>query len=283
LKVKKLGMTLVMSLMATIILNNVFTLNIVGTKETSVNNSPPKIYTHKKTCTKKIIEIYYIPHPDDETLSMGVAIANSIYKGNEVHLILLSQGFDSDTINIINGKEFCKWHKKRHNPVKEGYNLLSYYEFGMSRQKEFLNASMDLGVSKKNIHICNFYKGNFSDMDVKKIVLKYEKMYPNALHNTTSFYDYNKTHKKIAEILCKLYKYNKIKYVKFYISPNKWRKLKGIVVLNPNINSRVRKSISDYSTWEPKKSSYAIGYHSVGNQFKIVQKKLISMYVTPID
>jgi LmbE family N-acetylglucosaminyl deacetylase len=209
---------------------------------------------------------------------MGVAIASSVYRGHEVHLILMSQGFDSDVRNIINGKQICKWHKKRHCPKKEGYNLLSYNKFGMLRQKEFLNASLALGVSKKNIFICNFVKGKFKADDIKKIVLEYEKKYPNAFHNTTSIYDYNNTHKKLASTLLRLYKEAKVKHVKFYLSPTKWEKVKGVIESNYHINGLVKKSISAYSTWNPQKLNYAIGYHSVGAEFRKLRIKLISKY-----
>jgi LmbE family N-acetylglucosaminyl deacetylase len=265
---------LIICFVFTIFYNNVLVMNIGGTKRIGINPITRKINY------KKIIDIYYIPHPDDETLSMGIAIADSVYKGHEVYLILLSQGFDSNVRNIINGKEFCKWHKKYHSPKKEGYKQLSYYEFGMLRQKEFLNAALDLGVSQKKIRICNFLNGKFNELDIEKIVLEYEKKYPNAFHNTTSFYDYNKTHKKLAKTLLRLYKLSKIKHVKFYLSPDKWSKTKGILQSNSHINRRVVKGISAYCTWNPTKLSYALGYHSVEVLFRLVRIQLVSKYNT---
>jgi LmbE family N-acetylglucosaminyl deacetylase len=278
---KKSEITFTLFFIFTIVFNEAFTMNTGVEKKTSDHL---QIYKSAKPFvklnSKKVIDIYYIPHPDDETLSMGVAIADSVYKGHEVHLILLSQGFDSEARGIINGKDFCKWHKRYHYPKREGYNPLPYYKFGRLRRQEFMNASVDLGVVKKNIEICNFQNGNFNESDMKNIVLKYEEIYPYSYHNTTSIYDYNNTHKTTAKVLLELYRSAKIKHVKFYISPDKYRAVKGSVVSNSHINNLFRKSISDYSTWNPTQSSYAIGYHSVGILFRIARKKMISKYYT---
>ena len=268
--VKKLIVTFSICLLIFIIINNIFVVNTKGAIKIAI---PP--------FKEKTIDLYFIPHPDDETLSMGVAIANSVYEGNEVHLILFSKGSDSSARNIINGKELCNWHKKYHRHNQKKYKTLTCSKFGNLRLKEFVNASMDLGVPKRNIHICNFHNEKFNEIDIREVILKYQKKYPNARNNTTSFYDDHKTHKMIAKTVYRLYREDKIKDVKFYISPYKWKKTKGIVKSNFHINSRIIKSISDYSTWNPRKSCYAIGYHSVGTLFKLLREKLISKYYIP--
>jgi LmbE family N-acetylglucosaminyl deacetylase len=212
---------------------------------------------------------------------MGIAIADSVYKGNEVHLILFSHGGDSNSRDRINGVGFCKWHNKYHIPSEEGYKRLTIKKLGRFRVKEFIFAALDLGVQIKNIDICDFYEDKFKETDIKKIVLKYVKMYPNARNNTTSYLDDHKTHKKIGNTLYGLYKSGKIKQVRFFISPSKWENVKGTAISNPKVMKRVVKSISDYSTWKPKESLYAIGYHSAGYLFDVVRKKAVSLYHGP--
>jgi LmbE family N-acetylglucosaminyl deacetylase len=275
LKDRKLEKTLILCFIANIISTYLFTFNVGASAKISI--SP---ILRKLNC-KKIVDIYYIPHPDDETLSMGVAIANSVYNGNEVHLILLSDGNDSKARATINRDLLCRLHKKHLNSVKSGYATLSCEKFGKSRLKEFINASIDLGVKKKNINICNFPNEEFTGMDIANIILEYNKMYPGANHNTTSFYDDHKTHKKMGATLLRLYNNGEISHVRLFISPNKWSKVKGTVEKNPKINNRVIKSMQDYCIWNPQKSNYAIGYHSVRILFKIVREKLISKYNKP--
>jgi LmbE family N-acetylglucosaminyl deacetylase len=250
------------------------TINIEAMKKKEVES------THGNN-VNKIIDLYYIPHPDDETLSMGVAIADSVYNGNEVHLILLSNGKDSNTRDQINGVKFCRLHNKYHVPSIEGYKPLTMKMFGRLRVKEFINAAIALGVQKKNIDICNFNDSKFKEEDISRIALKYAKSYPNSRCNTTSYYDNHRSHKKIAITLYGLYKQDKIKVVRFFISPSKWGDIKGIVISNPKLKDIIIKSISNYSIWNPQESLYAIGYHSVGYLFEMVKKQLVSKYHSP--
>lgn len=71
-------------------------------------------------------QVYYIPHPDDETLSMGLHIIDQIAKGNPVHLVFMSRGANTGALNVLRGTNGttpvpCGFHGWTHDPVREGY------------------------------------------------------------------------------------------------------------------------------------------------------------------
>ena len=67
---------------------------------------------------------FYSPHPDDETLSMALAILHYIANGFEVHLVSVTSGGAAGIANQLNGLQACNAggdHPYLHDPAREGY------------------------------------------------------------------------------------------------------------------------------------------------------------------
>ena len=72
---------------------------------------------------------FYAPHPDDETLSMGLAMLHYIANGFEVHLVSMCDGSADGVANTLNGSAngtpiVCSTpadHPYIHSPAREGY------------------------------------------------------------------------------------------------------------------------------------------------------------------
>lgn len=67
---------------------------------------------------------FYSPHPDDETLSMALAILHYIANGFEVHLVSMTSGGALGIANQLNGLQACNAggdHPYIHDPAREGY------------------------------------------------------------------------------------------------------------------------------------------------------------------
>jgi LmbE family N-acetylglucosaminyl deacetylase len=227
--------------------------------------------------TRKV-DIFYSPHPDDEVLSMGMAIAESIKNGDEVQVVLLTHGYDTNAINILNGEEYCKWHHKKHDPTKEGYKKFTKQDIGNARVKEFITSVEDLGVEKSNIHICNFDEDSVTAYEIKLVMLGFENQYPGAYHNTTSYYDAHPFHKKLGETLLSLYENRQVKNAEFYISPVQWSSVQGSLLTDSSLKNKVLKSLDDYKVWDPQKDDFGVGYHSYPEPFNSNLKQLSSKY-----
>lgn len=83
---------------------------------------------------------FYAPHPDDETLSMGLALLQYIASGYEVHLVSMNRGGNGGPMGSFNGSNVCNWanHAYTHDPVREGYRdgVLNVDSLGLARLAE---------------------------------------------------------------------------------------------------------------------------------------------------
>lgn len=161
---------------------------------------------------------YYAPHPDDETLSMGLAMMHFIASGYEVHLVSITNGNAIGVANTLNGQTAagtainCSLgdHPYRHNPAREGYAPLTVADIGAARLKEARAAlgAMAMLPSATPGTVVHHY-GGLSDgfggpakgaatstavAQVKAIIKGFIDDYPNSLHYTMSASDAHPDH-----------------------------------------------------------------------------------------
>lgn len=225
--------------------------------------------------------LFISPHPDDECLSMGMGIQNHIWYGYDVYIALLTHGGGSDAINIINGSGYCDWHKFYHNPQLENYSLLSNEQFQNERINEFKYSSACLGVKPQNILIYDYRDGNVSKDMVKKVIRDFLTRYPGALIKAPSYLDIHHDHSACGYALLELYNSREVMDARFYVSPGQWDNTPGAYEENMNCTTFLRASIAVYKRWNPGKSMYGIGYHSVQPLFDIVSAGMKSKYHSP--
>lgn len=225
--------------------------------------------------------LFISPHPDDESLSMGISIANHVWNGHEVYIALLTRGSSSSAINIINGSVYCSWHKRYHDPEKEGYRALSVQEFSDARVNEFKYSAACLGVKQENIMIYDLMDGSLTKDDVKEIIRDFISLYPDLRIKTTSYLDIHPDHSACGNGLLELYNEGRVTDARFYVSPGQWSNTPGSFESNPECSVFLRASLSAYKRWNPKCLLYGIGYHSVPSTFDNVYSSLKSKYHEP--
>lgn len=174
--------------------------------------------------------VYYVPHPDDETLSMGLHIASMIAAGNNVHVVFMSRGGTTGAKFVLNGVtalgavQTCGFHGWVHNPVREGYEgaVLDKTEIALARLHEGVSAigllaSMPAmgGVTPGNL---TWSESGLSDsfgggtlppapagVDAVEAVMKEMiDLYPNAFHLTMSESDQQPDHAACGAALRRL-------------------------------------------------------------------------------
>jgi LmbE family N-acetylglucosaminyl deacetylase len=82
---------------------------------------------------------FYSPHPDDETLSMGLAMIYYIAAGSDVHLVSMNNGGALGAANTLNGVTACSIpadHPYTHSPAREGFAPLAVPDVAAARIKE---------------------------------------------------------------------------------------------------------------------------------------------------
>lgn len=159
----------------------------------------------------------YAPHPDDETLSMGLALIHFIASGYEVHLVSMTNGDAIGVTNTLNGSNgtgpvTCTIgdHPYVHSPAREGYPELTVADIGAARLKEARAAlgAMAMLPSATPGTVVHHYAGLHDGFggpahgkattaavaQVKTIMQGFIDDYPGSLHYTMSASDAHPDH-----------------------------------------------------------------------------------------
>ncbi|WP_044641968.1 PIG-L family deacetylase [Risungbinella massiliensis] len=209
------------------------------------------------------ISIYYVPHPDDEILTFGVPIRNDIQSGRVVFLILLSHGESTGAIDKVS-----RLAKKKLTPK----------QIGEARVLEFRDAARSLGVEEPFYHIYNMPGGKYQHDVIQNIALYFEHNFPSVIHNTMSEEDVLSDHHIPAKVIGALQKEGKVKqfqtYSSVYMDRISKKKRDGykVYLISPHDKESLDQAIHAYKIWNPTTGRYAIGNHSVSDQFRALQQ-----------
>lgn len=86
---------------------------------------------------------------------MGPGILKSLEGGEEVYLVLMTQGGGSNAIKSINNKID---------------NEISVDELKEARVKEFLDASDKMGIKRESVLVLNYDDGQLTTEDSKEVI-----------------------------------------------------------------------------------------------------------------
>ncbi len=92
---------------------------------------------------------FFAPHPDDETLSAGLALVYYLAAGFDVHLVSMNNGGALGVANTLNGLSACSVqadHPYTHNPAQEGYDPLTVEAVAAARILEARSALGAMGM-----------------------------------------------------------------------------------------------------------------------------------------
>ena len=233
---------------------------------------------------KKTI-LYFSPHQDDELLSMGIDICNSISEGHDVHVILCTDGSKCTVRDeLANGKKCDKC------PGIHTYQLTEE-ELTAARDKEFRESCRALGVKDGNVHIL---KNRFTDRKLtiyesKKIILQYlNVMGPDCVVCTLDPNPENHRqhcdHKGLGYAAAELFNEGFIRELRLFAEPyfseffqHKTDFIRGIIrtvigTATALVQAKIQKAAEAYSHWEPGAGRFAVGYHDISEAFDALLK-----------
>ncbi len=101
------------------------------------------------------------PHQDDVELFMAQTVAHHVRAyaaaaaGNEVHIVLMTNGSTSGVLAKLNGLQHdnAGWWGGTHDPAAEGYEPLTPHDFGLARTREWSQSARLLGVGPARQHL----------------------------------------------------------------------------------------------------------------------------------
>ncbi len=224
--------------------------------------------------------IFYCPHADDETLTMGVGILQCLERGEQVYLVLMTDGSACGSIHFLNGTAKCPIHNKFHDPIEEHYldGMLDTQDHIAARRREFLSAASLLGVPSANCRVYGYKDGKLTEEQARQIAMRIEKdediPSPKTHHTTTSKYDDHNDHISCGNALAALHQEGIISTVPvYYVKRSKWKTIPDggpveKIAAEGKQKEILRKVCEDvYMNWDPEKGHYAVGYHSVPQSF----------------
>jgi len=209
--------------------------------------------------------VFFSPHPDDETLTMGGGIAEAVASGRPVFIELLTRGTASPVREILSDGKTHRWHPGRHE-----YNLTPE-QIGEARVREFADAAQRLGVT--GVYISDFADGKLTAEDVASRIRWWLDKKPSviSLHGT---YTGGSDHEVVWKALLASghadvtgYSYDSEHYSSVTSFPSRCEKKSS--------------SLEAYEIWDPKSGRYAIGRHSVGEFFADARKDCREYIVKP--
>lgn len=137
-------------------------------------------------------DIYvFIPHADDDVLSMGVFITDQIRAGNVVHIVYYTDGAGTGVCSLVNG--YCAAHDKFYGE--------SEAQFTAHRDSELYHAVEALGVPESDIEIyvptathVRLHDGTVNVPEMLTMLGQYHSMHPTATYLTMSWLDGHPDH-----------------------------------------------------------------------------------------
>jgi LmbE family N-acetylglucosaminyl deacetylase len=224
------------------------------------------------------VALFVAAHPDDETLSMGVTIAEHVAAGVDTHVLLLTRGQASSARAAINGDYVSSWWRVRHTPAAEGYAALSADQFGAARIGEAHRALACLGAV--TVHEANLPDGGLTQWSaidairgVADLIAPTGRVY---LKTHSAKVENHPDHIAAGNAVGWLARYGdpaRFPSPRYYILPAYWADPRLVNVTewwdqptNTGIRDRAINACRAYSAWAPP-TSYAVGYHSTATLF----------------
>jgi hypothetical protein len=225
--------------------------------------------------------VFFVPHQDDETLSMSVQILRHVEAGREVHVVFLSDGQASRIYEVLTGAAVCTWHDRVHDPAAEGYSGLTRTQFGYARDKEARIACTKLGVPVSCIH-----QERLPVVDVStatQVMLKYAHLLgPGSTAFTMSPWESESgagatEHGDLGIALRALAETGGVEaacryqvFSHYYDSPL-WPDYAMRNTATTAQRPLIDAAAGPYKYWDPAGGRFAIGYHSVRPAFTRLQ------------
>lgn len=237
---------------------------------------------------KRKTMLYFVPHQDDELLTMGIDICRSVMKGWEVHVILCTDGSESAVrIRIGNGTSGELFNDDQRWELTEE-------EFIQARDAEFRDSCKAMGVKHYHIHLPKDRAADCSltTSHAEKIIWRYLQLYGKyatvCAISPDNGPNQHEDHKTLGRAVNNMIRRNQIQEARLFIEPYHYHEICRSTRLIPveptyltadsKLSEKLKQAIAAYSCWDPKNQRYAVGYQSVTTEFDDLQKNMVGYY-----
>ena len=208
--------------------------------------------------------IWYLPHPDDETIGMADSIYQSVNAGNTNFFIYFSHGESSLARHYLRGPD--------------GSTVdLGSEEFGTARMRETLAALAVLGVHPGQVLFLDYPDGNIPREPVEQTMRLFAQLYPGSIHRTVSLLDPHEDHQTVARALAALAREEglDINPEYFHVYIYRLRDLPPGVEKRPIQHKEAKeRALAELSLWDPDQGRYGIAAQSTPDLVAAARRSL---------
>ena len=224
---------------------------------------------------KREILVYLAPHQDDELTNLGVDLLRETAAGKEVWCLLCTDGSSSAVRkDLENGKE-CLLHPGRH------VFSMDRAAFSRARDREWRESLLALGLSSERAVIApeRAVDGELTREKAKEIVLDFLTSHPAVSVTLKTILPVkdrpqHPDHANLGLAAEDLFREGKADALELFYEPILCMERRpgeeGLIRIEPGNGeerSRILKAAAAYAKWDPEEGFFAIGYHSVKNEF----------------
>lgn len=218
---------------------------------------------------------YFAPHQDDELNNLGVDICRECEKGHDVFCTLCTDGSSSFVRKFLGNGEECFLHPGRHV-----YHM-ERPEFAMARDREYRASCQSLGIREDRILISpdRAQDGSLSVEKAEGIIRDFLACHPQdeitvKVIMPASGCRQNPDHTNLGNAAKKLYAEGAFSHLELFFEPLLWgepspekAEVERVDPENGEQRKKILKAVAAYNIWDPDKGFFAVGYHSVKDEF----------------
>ena len=196
---------------------------------------------------RREVVVWYVPHPDDESIFMGGAIAAERDRRHVV--VLLTRGEASQAIRGVSarlGRE------------------LTVEEFVAARERECRAALGHLGADPDDVVRAELPDGGLTADSVLGVVRRQARRHRGASHRTMSYLDVHTDHSAAGRGLRRAHQLGVVEDARFYLPvPQQLDERATRVALDRRAVAAKTAAMGEYQLWAPEQGRYAVGWRSV--------------------
>ena len=225
-----------------------------------------------ETVMDKNVTFYFAPHQDDELTNLGAGIVRQLSAGDDVYVVLCTDGGASSVKRMLIDGGGCRWHGGCH------HYPLDAAAFTAARDREYRESCRRMGVPADRVLISPLRSpdGGLSVEQAAKIILDALNRFCPDGRVATILPVYrchqNPDHTAIGEAALQLHRQGRIPAPALFFEQllcGKTPEGTGLERLDPTPEERARllDAAAAYRIWSPETGFYAVGYHSVADEF----------------
>ena len=216
---------------------------------------------------------FFAPHQDDELTNLGIPLCRTLGEGASAHVVLCTDGGASGVKRMLINGGGCAWHPGEHNFTLDGP------AFTAARDREFYESCRALGVPEGNILISPLRgpDGGLTAENALAVMRDAMKDIPPQERAVVTLAplpqaDQNRDHAAVGYAARTLFDAGECVILtlvwEFILLPPEPEMAELVhLVPTPSQFENIKKAAAAYRRWAPAEGRYAVGYHSVADEF----------------